>query len=141
VVRHSRLGDFAAGSEVAGTDGPLVGELAKDAEPGGIGGTLQQEEIGVDGSLHPLTISMALDIDKCQYMGDDPPVRRNTLNRHDNQAIVTMLIEERLREAETARLVSALRAARPRRNLSVRPAWDQLRSLFADRRNEATCAC
>jgi hypothetical protein len=58
-----------------------------------------------------------------------------------NQTIVRMLMEERRREAESALLVSALRVRRPRADSPALPVRDLVGSLFANRRNEAPCAC
>jgi hypothetical protein len=60
---------------------------------------------------------------------------------YNNPTIVRMLTEERRREAESARLVSDLRARRPRADSPAKAAGNFISNLFANRRNEALCAC
>ena len=67
VVRHRGLVDGAAGREVAGADGPVGAELAKDRQPCRVGGGLQELDVWVGGALHDVTISNPFDIDKSQY--------------------------------------------------------------------------
>src|SRR6476659_20104 len=62
VVADCRLSDVAAGGEVAGADAAAGRELAEDRESGGIGGALEEEDVGVGRTLH-----FAHCIDKCRY--------------------------------------------------------------------------
>ena len=47
-----RLADVAARREIAGADLTKIAELAQDGEPGGVGGGLQEEDVGVGLTLH-----------------------------------------------------------------------------------------
>jgi hypothetical protein len=63
VMRHGRLGDVAAGAEVAGADGPVGAQLADDREPDRIGQCLEHTDVGIERTIHALIISTPLYID------------------------------------------------------------------------------
>lgn len=52
VVRDGRLGDVAARREVARADDPFCAQLAKDRQPGRVGGCLEEPDVGIGLSFH-----------------------------------------------------------------------------------------
>jgi hypothetical protein len=66
MVRDGRLGDVAAGCEVAGADLPVRAELAQDGQPGRVGGGLEKQDVRVCLAPHDRIISTRMDIDKYQ---------------------------------------------------------------------------
>lgn len=62
-----RLGDVAACAEVAGTDRPLLAQLAQDGQAGGIGGSLEELDVGIGRALHERMVLTNVYFDKYQY--------------------------------------------------------------------------
>ena len=52
VMADRRLGDVAAGREVACADAVRGGELPQDGEPGGVGRSLEEDDVGICLALH-----------------------------------------------------------------------------------------
>lgn len=77
VMRDCRLGDGAAGREVARTHGAFVAQLAKNREPGAVGRCVQQRDIGIRLSCQAITtvtgkvpfrvVRMCHNIDNAEY--------------------------------------------------------------------------
>lgn len=57
MVRHGGLCDVAACGEVARAHAVAPGQLPEDREAGGIGGTLEEQGVGVDESFHAIILT------------------------------------------------------------------------------------
>jgi hypothetical protein len=67
MVTHGRLGDLAAGREVARTDAIIVGQLPQDRQAGRVRRSLQEEDVWVARPLHGRMVLTTIDICKYQY--------------------------------------------------------------------------
>ena len=85
MVRHGRLADVAAGGEVARADLGAVAQLAQDREAGGVGGGLEEQDVGIGLALHPTNVLTDVYIVKYQYSHHVPSRHRGARATDDHR--------------------------------------------------------